>query len=128
MHSLLYLDLSAGTSYSNPVIQQVKHQFPEVAILDLDIQSDELMLHFAKRLLHESGRAVICFNATESETGFGKLIPLLEELLQVQPNRLLLLLGQHARLQRMAQARPDLYFKQVLSVEEVIQEVTLYLG
>ncbi len=126
MQGFLYLDLSASNTYTKPVVEQVKQQLPGVAILDLDAQSDEVMLHYAKRFLEESERAVICFKAPEPEAGFGKLMPLLEELLQEQPDRLLLLLGNHTRLERIAQVRPELIFKKVQDQEELLREMRLY--
>jgi hypothetical protein len=126
MHAFIYLDLTASATYIKPLLGQVKQQLPEVAVLDIDAESDELLRHYALRLLRESDKAVIYIQADAAATGFGNIMALLEELFQEQAGRLLLLQGDHPRLLRMFRARPQVQFKQVKE-EDALGEVKLFL-
>jgi hypothetical protein len=127
MQAFLYLDLTVSATYIKPLLGRVKQQLPEVAVLDIDAQSDELLRHYALRLLRESDKAVIYIQADAATTGFGSMMPLLEELFQEQPNKLILLQGDYPRLLRMLRARPQVQFKQVKE-DDVLEEVELFLG
>lgn len=127
MQAFLYIEIISTSTYSKPLPEAVKQQFPEVAVLDIDAQSDELLQHYALRLLRESDRAVVCIKADATVTDLGKVMALLEELFQEKENRLVLLLSEHPRLQRMFQARPQVQFKQV-EEENVLEEVKRFLG
>lgn len=121
MQTFLYLDLTAAVAYRKALPEQVQQQLPALAVLDIDAQSSELVLHYALRLLRESEKAVIYIKAAATATGFGTMMPLLEELFQSQENRLILLAGEHPRLLRMFQARPQVQFRQVEEVEAVTE-------
>lgn len=126
MQAFLYIELTTHTTYRKPLPEQVKQQLPEVAVLDIDAESDELLQHYALRLLRESDKAVVCIKADATVTDLGKVMALLEELFQEKDNRLVLLLGEHSRLQRMFQARPQVQFRQV-EEENVLEEVKRFL-
>ncbi|GHA66763.1 hypothetical protein [Pontibacter akesuensis] len=125
MQAFLYLNLTTEKAYAQPLVDQVRQTFPELAILDLDAQSDELLQHYALRLLRESERAVVSIKADETTVDLTGAMPLLEELFQGGTQRLVLLLGQHARLQRIFAARPHVVF-QVVEEGEVVEEVKGY--
>ncbi|WP_073851685.1 hypothetical protein [Pontibacter flavimaris] len=126
MQAFLYFDLSSDTSFHKPVVEQVRQRMPAVSVLDLDTRSDELVQHYALRLLRESEKAVVCMKADDSVTEFGSLMPLLEELFEEGKQRLVLLQGQHPRLQRIFAARPQVVFK-VVGEEQVVGEVNRFL-
>nr|WP_242922217.1 hypothetical protein [Pontibacter liquoris] len=126
MRAFLLLDLSAGAAYGQPLVAQVKQAWPEVATLDLDAGSTELLLHYALRLLHEAGKTVVLVKAAATANEFGKAMPLIEELLVPQEGRLLLLLGPHPRLQRMLQARPQVLYKQVETEADALAEISSF--
>ena len=126
MQAFLYFDLTPDTSFHKPVVEQVRQRIPAVYVLDLDARSDELLQHYALRLLRESEKAVVCIRADESTTSFGSLMPLLEELFEEGTRRLVLLQGQHPRLQRIFAARPHVVFKVVEEVQ-VVEEVRQFL-
>lgn len=129
MQAFLYIDLSstAGVTFQQPLLEQVTKQHPELSVLDLDTQSDELMQHYAKKLLQEAEQSIICIKGDRLNIGFGKLTPILEEILRPETNRMILLLGWHSRLQRMLQARPLLEFKQIEDEEQVLEETAQFL-
>ncbi|WP_299822323.1 hypothetical protein [uncultured Pontibacter sp.] len=124
MQAFLYFDLTAPGNYryKQPLLEQVKTAMPQAAILDMDAQSGELVQHYALKLLHEAAQAVVCIKADESITDISSLMPILEELFLERPGRLVLLQGQHARLQRMFDARISIKYK-VAAAEEVVQQV-----
>ena len=126
MQAFLYFDLTPDTAFLKPVVEQVRQSLPTVSILDLDTKSDELLLHYALRLLRESESAVVCIRADESTTNFGSLMPLLEELVEEGKQRLVLLQGQHPRLQRIFAARPHVVFK-AMEEAQVVEEVKWFL-
>lgn len=125
MQAFLFLDMTASEAYSKPLLGQVKQQLPEVAVLDIDAQSDELLRHYALRLLRESDKAVIYIQAGATEPG--SIMVLLEELFQERPGRLVLLHGDHPRLLRMFQARPQVLFRQVED-QRALEEIKQFLG
>jgi len=127
MQVFLYVSLAVGAAYQPPLIAQVKQAFPAVTVLDVDARSDELLLHHALRLLREADRAVVCIQAEEADAGLGNIVPVLEELLQEQEQRLVLLLGRHPRLVRIFQSRPHVHFKEVRQ-EEVVPELQAFLS
>ncbi len=126
MEAFLYLDLTAAVAYRKALPEQVQQQLPALAVLDIDATSGELVLHYALRLLRESEKAVVYIKADAAVTGFGAMLPLLEELFQSQGNRMILLEGEHPRLLRMLQARPQVRFAQT-DEENALGEVRLFL-
>ncbi|MBB6609915.1 hypothetical protein H7F15_02595 [Pontibacter sp. Tf4] len=111
MKAFLYIRLlSDGETivYGNPVLDQVKKLSPDVALLDLDSRSEQLVLHYAKQLLHEATQTIVCIDSTTPDAGFGNVFPLLEQVLESENNQLILFRNSHHRLQRMVQARPEL--------------------
>jgi hypothetical protein len=125
MQAFLLLDLtSAGkpASYQQADVNLVKVNFPDVALLDLDATSDELLVYYAKRVMQEAAQLVVCIKADEN-TSFRNLTPLLESLLQGNEQQLVLLRGESHRLQRMIKARPYVKFKKVDSTSDVIAEL-----
>ncbi|HEY4651963.1 MAG TPA: hypothetical protein VIG72_11150 [Pontibacter sp.] len=130
MKSLLYLRLLTDgqtIAYGNPVLEQVKKDFPEVAVLDADSQSGELVLHYAQKLLQEPGQTIVCFDSAAADAGFGSLLPLIELLLEGQPEQRILFRNTHHRLLRMVQARPELHAELVQHDAELLQKIKLYL-
>ena len=126
MQAFLYINLTATTPYHQPVPEQVKKALPQIAVLDVDAASGELVQHYALRLLRDAAKAVVCIKADESVADISALMPFLEELFQEHPQRHVLLQGQHDRLQRMFAARPAVSFK-VVGEEEVLEEVEQFL-
>ena len=126
MQAFLYLDLTAAATYRKPLPEQVQQQLPAVAVLDIDAQTSELVLHYALRLIRESEKAVVYISTNATAANFGTAMPLLEELFESRENRLILLEGDHPRLLRMFQARLQVQFKQVKE-EEAMEEVRLFL-
>jgi biopolymer transport protein ExbD len=125
MQAFLLLDLtSAGkpVSYQQADVNLVKVNFPNVALLDLDATSDELLVHYAKRMMQEAAQLVVCIKADEN-TSFRNLTPLLESLLQGNEQQFVLLRGESHRLQRMIEARPYVKYKKVDSTSDVIAEL-----
>ncbi len=126
MQAFLYFDLTSDSAFHKPVVEQVRQSLPAVSILDLDARSDELLQHYALRLLRESEKAVVCIKADENAAELSSLMPLLEELFEEGKQRLVLLQGQHPRLQRIFAARPHVAFK-VVEEENVLEEVRRFL-
>ena len=126
MKALLYIRLLAKNqtmAYGNPVLEQVKRLFPDVAALDVDSQSGELVLHYATQLLQNSEQTIVCIDSAAPDEGFGSLFPVLELALEGQKEQLILFRNSHTRLRRMVEARPALQMKQVENDEELLQEV-----
>jgi hypothetical protein len=129
MRSLLYIRLLAEgqtINYSNPILELVKNQFPDAGLLDIDSQSGELVLHYARQMLQDSERVAIVLDSTTTDAGFGKVFPLIELLLGGGKEQLILFRNDHNRLLRMVKARPELYIKQVQSDEELVQEIAAF--
>ncbi|GAB3193944.1 hypothetical protein ABID22_000391 [Pontibacter aydingkolensis] len=121
MQAFLYFNLATPATYRQPLLEQVKAALPQVAILDMDTKSGELVQRYALQLLRDAAQAVVVIKADESITDLSALMPLLEELFLEKPERLVLLQGAQARLQRMLSARQNLKYK-VVAEEEVVPE------
>jgi hypothetical protein len=106
---LIDLSSAAAFTYQKPPLQWVKQTFPDTTTLDLDDRSDALLVRYACRVLEEANQVIIYFQS-EKEAGFGTLAPLLEQVIRQRQKCLVLLQGQHPRLHRMLQARPELPF------------------
>ncbi|MCC9168786.1 hypothetical protein [Pontibacter harenae] len=130
--AFLYLQVTkaaAGIAYDLPLIKWVKTHYPDAAVLDADLQSDEITLHYARRLLQQNSRTIVCFKVEAPDVPITGFMPLLEEMLQPQEQQLVLLWGEHSQLQRIFQARPQLQFKIYLEEEEVQEEIkSFYAG
>ena len=125
MQAFLLIDLSEQATYEQPVLAWVREQFPGIPTFDLDVRSDEILQQYALRLLQETAETVICVKAGTGN--LNQLLPLLEELLQPDPQRHLLLLGEQPRLQRMLQARPAVRYS-LLTTEAELQDFLLNLA
>ncbi|MER2998021.1 hypothetical protein [Pontibacter populi] len=116
MKALLYLRLLADDQtivYGNPVLEGLKKQLPDVAVLDVDSRSGELVLHYAKQLLQGSEQVIVCIDSASADAGFGSVFPLIELVLEGQKEQLIVFRNDHGRLQRMVQARSELKMKVV---------------
>jgi hypothetical protein len=126
MKALLYLRLlteDQTIAYGNPVLEQLTKQFPDVAVLDVDSQSGELVLHYAKQLLQSAEQVIVCVDSASANADFGSVFPLLELLLEGQKEQLIVFRNGHNRLQRMVQARPELQMKAVQDDAELLRVV-----
>jgi hypothetical protein len=126
MKALLYLRLlteDQTIAYGNPLLEQIKSQFPDLAVLDVDSQSGELVLHYAKQLLQDSEQLIVCVDSAAADAGFGSVFPLLELVLEGRKEQLIVFRTGHTRLQRMVQARPELQMKVVEDDVELLSEV-----
>ena len=131
MKALLYISLLAENqpvNYSNAVLEQVKKQFPEVAVLDIDSKSDQLVLHYAKQMLQIADQLIVCIDGATSDAGFGSIFSLVELLLENPKEQLILFRNEHTRLQRMVQARPELKSVLVNSEDELLEQVKVFLS
>lgn len=126
MKALLYirlLDENQTIAYSNPMLDQAKKLLPDVAILDLDSQSDQLVLHYARQLLKEATQTIVCIDSATPDAGLGSIFSLLEPILESEKSQLFLFRSKHNRLQRMLQARPELQVKMMQDDAELLQVV-----
>ncbi|MEJ8757784.1 hypothetical protein WG947_12290 [Pontibacter sp. H259] len=130
MIAFLYIHLLSDdqtVAYGTPLLDQVKKQFPDMAVLDVDSQSGELVLHYARQMLQEASKVIVCINSTTPDAGFGSIFPLLELLLANPNEQLILFRNEHIRLQRLVQARPELKAEIVQTEEEVLDQVRRFL-
>jgi hypothetical protein len=126
MKALLYLRLlteDQTIAYGNPLLEQIKSQFPDLAVLDVDSQSGELVLHYAKQLLQTSERLIVCIDSSAADAGFGSVFTLLELVLEGRKEQLIVFRNVHSRLLRIVQARPELQMKAIQDDAALLQEV-----
>ncbi|MCX2741263.1 hypothetical protein [Pontibacter anaerobius] len=128
MQAFLYFNLTpAGMVFREPLVEQVRQSMPAVSVLDLDAKSDELLQHYALRLLREAEQAVVSIKSEDGTADLGSIMPLLEELFEEGKLRRVLLLGTHPRLERIFAARPHVRLK-VVQEGDVLEEVKQFLG
>jgi hypothetical protein len=121
MKAFLYIDLTSSATYHKELLGKVKQAFPELALLDMDGRSEELLQHYALKLLREGEQVIVCIKAEEQLSDISILMPFMEELFQNYDNKLILLLGSHNRLNRILSARPNLTFKNIDEREVVLE-------
>jgi hypothetical protein len=128
MKAFLFVDLSGShTNYKKKVPEVVKLALPDITVIDIDARSDELLQHYALRLLKESEAAVVCIKADGINSDIAVLMPLLEEIFSGNKAPSVLLINQHLRLQRIFGARPEITFKG-LEEDKVLKEVKTLLS
>ena len=128
MRAFLFLNLEVTDHlerYLQPEMQLVKSAFPDVALLDLDAGSDALLLHYAKRMLHEADQSIICIKANEN-AALQTIMAILEDIPQVKGQLLFLLIGENQRFQRILAARSQLNFKQVNSDAALLEVLSAF--
>ncbi len=128
MRAFLFLNLEVSehpVSYAQPEVQLVKKHFRDVAILDMDAASDEMLLHYARRMLQEADQSVVCVKANDPAS-FRSMISILEETPQAKGSLLFLLIGENQRLQRIMAARPTLKFEEVKSDVDLLQKLSAF--
>ena len=94
-------------SYHQPLLTEVKRLFPALTCLDLDSFSEEYLMMQAGRLLEQADQCVVYFASPAPETPLGATLSLAEGLLRRPAASLVVVQGQHTRLERLfAQRRP----------------------
>ncbi len=129
MKGLLYIRLMAQGQpvvYQNPLLEQVKKQLPDVAVLDVDSESGELVLHYARQLLQDATQTIIVIESATPDAAFGSVFTVIESLLDGQKDQLILFRQEHSRLLRMVQARPELKYKATPTDAELLQVITQF--
>lgn len=128
MLAFLYLNLTVSeqpVSYQQAEVQLVKAYFPDVALLDMDADSDEMLLHYAKRMIQEADQLVVCLKAEEGAS-LQLLTTVLEAMQQAKGQHVILLRGENQRLHRILQARPQLNFRKVSPEAELLEGLNTF--
>jgi hypothetical protein len=128
MKTFIQVDVenTAAFSYNRPLLQWLKAQAPEIAVLDIDSYSDEMLISQAGRLLREAIFYAVYFKVAETNAQLGSAFKLVEEIIREDKPGLILIEGDHARLTAIVQARPHLQLKTVTSPEEVKRHLAEY--
>ena len=109
---LVYVELSlAGVySYQKPILEKLKRRFPEGVYLDLDSFSEDYLTGQACRMVEEADKSVLYFTSSEPDAPLGSALRLAEILIRQSPASLVVLQGQHTRLERLFSNRGNLIF------------------
>jgi hypothetical protein len=110
---------TAAFSYHRPLLPWLRAQVPEIAVLDIDSDSDEMLVLQAGRLLQEATFYAVYFKVAEPNARLGSAFKLVEEIIREDKPGLILIEGGHNRLTAIMQARPHLLLKTVTSQEEI---------
>ncbi|PKV66928.1 hypothetical protein [Pontibacter ramchanderi] len=119
MQAFLLVDLSGELAFDKPILKMVRQHAPAIPVFDVDAGSDATLQHYAVRLLQENPETVVYVKGGAGD--LNRLIPLLEELLRPQPQRHIILIGEHPRLLRLLQARPGIAYT-LLADEEALRQ------
>lgn len=119
MQAFLLIDLSEEIAFEKPILKMVRQHAPAIPVFDIDARSDATLQQYAVRLLQENPETVVCVKSGAGD--LNRLLQLLEELLLPQPQRHILLIGEHPRFLRMLQARPGIAYT-LLADEEALRQ------
>ena len=128
-HAFIFIELTekgSFTSYEKPVLSWVKTNYPELTMLDIDSDSDSVLLQYAGKLLTESERSVVYFKSTAAAP-LNQATSLVEQLVKHPKNIMVLLEGQQVFLQNLFTARTEIDFLQADSAEKLLPEITRFL-
>ncbi|GEO02574.1 hypothetical protein AAE02nite_02380 [Adhaeribacter aerolatus] len=130
MQTFIQVNIENTTSFSfqRPLLSWLKARNPEMAVLDLDSFSDEMLVKQAGRLIQEAVKYAVYFKVAEPDAKLGAAFKLLEEIIGEDKPGLILLEGTHARLTAILQSRPHLQFNTVPNPEEVKQHLDHYFN
>lgn len=114
MRAFILISLADRPSqaYGQLVLQEVK-QLPagDLAVLDLDAFSEEMLINYARRLIQEAEAFVVYFKVENENAAFGTSLKIVEEIIRHFKPGLILIEGHHQRLQTIMQSRPHLACK-----------------
>jgi len=113
------IENSPSFSFQRPLLSWLKAQNAEIAVLDVDSLSDEMLTTQAGRLMQEAAKYAIYFKVAEPNANLGAAFKLVEEIIKEEKPGLIIIEGTHARLTAIVQSRPHLQYTPVNSPEEV---------
>lgn len=110
MQVFIYVELLDKPSYSyqKPVLNLVKQSIPGMIYLDVDSFSDDFLVTQACQLLEQATVSVVYFKSASSEAKIGSLVRFAETLIRIQNEKLIVVQGQHNRLERVFSNRSNL--------------------
>lgn len=102
MKTLIYVEVlnSPSYSYEKEVVSELKKNYPELTIFDLDTLSDNALFQYALTLMEEASKFALFIEVKNPELS-GKLIPLMEAYLKYQKKGIVLLEGSSPIVERM---------------------------
>ncbi|PSR55807.1 hypothetical protein AHMF7605_21055 [Adhaeribacter arboris] len=108
----IYAELQPDSAYTyqKPILTKIKSSFPKVNSLDVDAYSEEFLVSQACQLIEQADRCGIYFNSPDPEISLGSTIRLVEVLIRRQQKNLVILNGEHQRLERLFSNRAQLTF------------------
>ncbi|QMU30596.1 hypothetical protein [Adhaeribacter radiodurans] len=112
MFAFIYADLQFQPifPYQKPLLIKVKNYFPKVDCLDVDSFSEEFLITHTCQVTQQAERCSIYFNCPEPDISLGATIRLAEVLIRRQQQSLVILQGEHQRLERLLTNRTQLTF------------------
>jgi hypothetical protein len=114
MRAFIFISLSDAPSfaYQQPVLEWVKQAGAlNLATLDIDAFSDEMLVNYACRLVQEAPHYAVYFKMERADAPLGASLKIIEEIIRDNKPGLVLLEGEHQRLKAIMQSRPHLNFK-----------------
>ncbi|KAA5549190.1 hypothetical protein [Adhaeribacter rhizoryzae] len=122
------IENTASFSFQRPLLSWLKAQNPEIAVLDVDSLSDEMLITQASRLIQEAAKYAIYFKVAEPNGNLGAAFKLVEEIIREDKPGLILIEGTHTRLTAIVQSRFYLQYIPVNNPEEIKPHLKEYFN
>lgn len=122
--SLIYIRISehAPTTYTVPLLEQLKQQIPELTTFEFDNFSEESIRQYVAELIRQSERVAVVVVAESAEAPVSGLTTLFNRLLKAKPSRLLMALeGEQPLLRKMMETMSGPNFYHNLPEEQLAE-------
>lgn len=113
MQVFIYAELlnEPNYSYQKPILSWIKQTVHSVDCLDIDSFTEDYLITQACQMLENATTKVVYFKSAVIDASMGSLARLAEVLIQnTEGKRLMILEGQHTRLEKIFLNRPGLEF------------------
>ena len=130
MQAFIQVSLSSNAFYSfqQPIIQWLNQKAPEIATLDIDAASDEMLVNHAGGLMQEAELYAVYFKVIEPNANLGKAFRVVEEIIRDNKPGFIIVAGTHTRLTNIIEARPQLTLMSLQNEIDIQQQLTNYFN
>ena len=120
MFVFIYAELQPEPThvYQKPILEKIKNCLFKVDCLDVDAYSGEFLISQACQVAEQAECCGVYFNCPDPDVSLGATIRLAEVLIRRQQKSLVVLQGEHQRLERLFTNRAHLTF--LKNPEEVL--------
>jgi hypothetical protein len=102
MQAAIYIQIIndiGSYTYNKPILNQLKHHFPQLVVFDFDTQSESFVAGYAADLLEKAAKVLIIIEASEGPPS--GLINFMEKIIACKDKCMVLVYGHNSLVERM---------------------------